>query len=47
MFLWIVKEITERENVNEKLKAENAMLWVSRMNNIQAREIVNSELIYA
>lgn len=35
--------------VTDKLKAENSMLWVGRMNEIQARarEIVNMEIIYA
>ena len=38
-----------KEKVTEKLKAENAMLWVGKMNEIQARarEIVNAELIYS
>ena len=33
----------------EQLKAENALEWVGRINNIQscAREIVNEEIIYA
>ena len=48
MFTLIVKQIAEREGVTEKLKAENQMEWVRRMNNIRSRtkEIVNSELIY-
>ena len=28
MFLRLVKELSEKEKVSEKLKAENAMLWV-------------------
>lgn len=49
MFLRLVKEIAEKENVTEKLKAENQMEWVGRMNNIRNRatEIVNADLIYA
>ena len=49
MFFRLVKQFSEKENVTEKLKAENAMLWVQRMNNIRFRvtEIVNAELIYA
>ena len=37
------------EGVTEQLKAENAMLWVGRMNNIRnrAEEIIYNELIYA
>ena len=48
-FLRLVKELAKRENVNEKLKAENQMLWVQKMNNIRNRatEIVNAELVYA
>lgn len=49
LFLWLVKELAEKENVNEELKAENLMLWVQKMNNIRNRatEIVNAELVYA
>ncbi len=49
LFLRLVKELAKRENVNEKLKAENQMLWVQKMNNIRNRatEIVNAELVYA
>ena len=48
MFHELVKTLAEKENVTEKLKAENAMLWVQKMNNIQARamEVVNADLIY-
>ena len=48
MFLRLVNELAEKENVTEALKAENAMEWVQRMNNIRNRatEIVNAELIY-
>lgn len=49
LFSRLVKDLAEKENVTEKLKAENQMLWVQKMNNIrnQATEIVNAELIYA
>ena len=49
MFDKLVDELSEKEDITEKLKAENQMLWVQRMNNIRNRamEIVNSELIYA
>lgn len=49
MFQQLVKSLAEKENVTEKLKAENAMLWVQRMNNIRARamDVVNKELIYS
>ena len=48
MFLRLVKELAEKENVNEELKATDTMLWVQKMNNIRNRaaEIVNNEWIY-
>lgn len=48
MFSRLVKQLAEKEDVTEKLKAENQMLWVQRMNNIRNRvmEIVNAEFIY-
>ena len=48
MFLRLVIQMAEKEDVTEKLKAENQMEWVGRMNNIRSRamEIVNDELIY-
>ena len=48
MFLRLVKELAEKENVTEELKAENQMLWVQKMNNIRDRatEIVNAEIIF-
>ena len=49
MFFRVVKQLAEEEGVTEKLKAENQMEWVGRMNNIRNRatEIVNADLIYA
>ena len=49
MFFRLVKQIAEREGVNEQLKAANQMAWVQKMNNIRNRatEIVNAEIIYA
>lgn len=48
LFEQIVKSLAERERVTEKLKAENMMLWVQKMNNIRNRatEIVNEQVIY-
>ena len=48
MFLRLVKELAEKENVTEELKAADQMLWVQKMNNIRNRatELVNAELIY-
>lgn len=49
MFFRQVKQLAEKEGVTETLKAENQMLWIQRMGNIQARarEIVNAELIFS
>ncbi len=49
MFFRVVKQLAEKEGVTEKLKAENQMEWVGRMNNIRNRatEIINKDLIYA
>lgn len=48
MFFRLVKELAEKENVTEELKATNMMLWVQKMNNIRNRamEIVNADIIY-
>ena len=48
MFSRLVKQMAEREGVTERLKAENQMEWVGRMNNIRsiATEIVTNDLIY-
>lgn len=49
MFLRLVKELAEKENVTEDLKATDQMLWVQKMNNIHSRatEIVNAEVVFA
>lgn len=49
MLYRLIKEMTEKENVTEQLKAENQMLWVQMMNSIRNRveEVVNSEIIYS
>ena len=43
----LVEQMAEREGVTEQLKEENQMLWVQKMNNIQARAeaIVREEAI--
>ena len=48
MFFRPVKQMAERDGVIEKLKVDNQMEWVGRMNNIRSRatEIVNKDLIY-
>lgn len=47
MFFRLVKQMAEREDVTEKLKADNQMEWVARMNSISSRatETVN-DIIY-
>lgn len=48
MCSWLVKQMADREDITEQLKAENQMEWVRQMNNIRIRanEIVLRELIY-
>ena len=48
LFSRLVKDIAEKENVTEKLKSDDLMLWVRKMNNIRNRamEIVNEQIIY-
>ena len=43
-----MKQLAERENITEELKATNQLEWVGRMNNIKhcAEEIILKELIY-
>ena len=49
MFLRLVEQMAEREGVTEKLKAEQPMEWVAKMNALReaAAEIVNAEVIFA
>lgn len=44
----LIKKLTEKENINEELKQNNQILWVSEMNNIKniAEEIILKEYIY-
>ena len=48
MFARLVKQMSGKEGISEKLKADNQLEWVGRMNCIrnQATEIINNELIY-
>lgn len=48
LFLRLVKDLAEKENVTEELKATDMMLWVRNMNNIRNRatEKVNADIIY-
>ena len=45
----LIIELAEKEKINEKLKENNQMLWVNKMNNIKdiAEKIVLKEYIYA
>ena len=44
----LIKKLAEKENINEKLKESNQILWVSKMNNIKniSEEIILREYIY-
>ena len=48
MFSRLAEQMKVNEDITEKLKADDQMEWVARMNNIEARarEIVNHELIF-
>jgi len=37
MFSRLVKQMANREGVNERLEADDQMAWVGRMNSIRAR----------
>ena len=47
-FETLTEQMKHAQGITEQLKAENALEWTDRMNNIRAcaMEIVNSELIY-
>ncbi len=44
----LIEGMKQAQGITEHLKAENALEWARRMNNIRAcaREIVNKEIIY-
>lgn len=48
MFSRLVKQMAEAESITEKLKADDMLSWVGRMNDVRSRvaEIVNAEIIY-
>lgn len=48
MFDTITDSLARSKGVDERLKAEDQMAWVRRMNNIRARaeEVVLRELVY-
>ena len=45
---WLVEGMKQAQGITEQLKAENALEWTGRMNNIRAcaMEIVNEEIIF-
>lgn len=47
-FNLLVKELAEKENVTETLKATDIMMWITKINNIRNRamKIVNNEVIF-
>ena len=49
MLFRLVEQMKRAQGITERLKAENALEWTGRMNNIRAcaMEIVNTEIIYA
>lgn len=49
MLFRLVEQMKRAQGITEQLKAENALEWTGRMNNIRAcaMEIVNKEIIYA
>ena len=48
LFLRLVNDLAEKENVTEELKSTDMMLWVQKINNIRngAMEIVTLDLIF-
>lgn len=48
LFDLLINQRAEREGINEKLKADNQMEWIGRMNALQSavRETVNAEMIF-
>ena len=45
----LIEDMKQAQGITEQLKAENALEWTGRLNNIRAyaREIVEKEVIYA
>jgi len=48
-FKRLIEQMKQAQGITEQLKAENALKWAGRMNNMRAcaMEIVNREIIYA
>ena len=49
LFERLIEGMKQAQGITEQLKAENALEWVGRLNNVRAcaREIVEKEIIYA
>ncbi len=49
MFFRLVRKYADTQGVTERLKAENQLEWVGKMNNIRAymREAVESEIFHS
>ena len=48
LYVTLIRQFSEKENISEQVKSENQLLWVQKMNEIaaRAREIVFDEVIY-
>lgn len=48
LFSRLVRQMSEKQGITERLKASDQMMWVGRINAVRnaAMEIVNKELIY-
>lgn len=44
----LIEDMKQAQDITGQLKAENALEWTGRVNNIRAcaREVVNEEIIY-
>ena len=49
MYDLLMKQLAEKEGINEQLKSKDPMAWVGAMNNIRnaVEEIINAEVIFA
>ena len=49
MFYLLMKQLAEKEDITEQLKAQDQMAWVGAMNNIRnaAEEIILAEYVYS
>lgn len=47
LFFRLVKQLAEKEGITEELKNADQIAWAGAMNNLRAREIVYTDIIYA